>query len=73
LFKNEYKWEEIINKISCPILLITADKGIIPDKLAQKIIDVSKAGKWVKIEGAGHSIRREQFKQYVQTTKEFLD
>jgi len=73
MFNNEYKWEEIINKISCPILLITADKGITPDKLAQKVIDVSKTGKWVKIEGAGHSIRREQFKQYVQTTKEFLD
>ena len=73
MFKNEYKWEEIIKKISCPILLITADKGLTSDKLAQKVMDVSKAGKWVKIEGAGHSIRREQFKQYVQITKEFLD
>jgi len=72
-FTIEYKWEEIIDKISCPILLITADKGITSDKLAQKVIDLSKAGKWVKIEGSGHSIRREQFKQYVQTTKEFLD
>jgi len=73
MFNNEYKWEEIIKKISCPILLITADKGITPDKLAQKVMDLSKTGKWVKIEGAGHSIRREKFKQYVQTTKEFLD
>lgn len=72
-FTIEYKWEEIIGKISCPILLITAGKGITSDKLAQKVMDVSKAGKWVKIEDSGHSIRREQFKQYVQITKEFLD
>ena len=73
LLNSSYEWKDIVQNISCPLLLITSDKGITSDKLAQRVIEICKDGRWVKIEGAGHNIRREQFGQYIQAIEEFLD
>jgi N-formylmaleamate deformylase len=68
-------WEDLA-KITCPVLLITADpeKGaIITPEVAQKASQVLPALKVVRIHNAGHSIRREAFGPYMAAVREFLD
>ena len=72
ILDNSPDWKDIFQKISCPILLITSDKGLTSDKMAQEIVDLSKDCKWIKIEGAGHNIRREQFERFMQEIQDFL-
>jgi N-formylmaleamate deformylase len=67
-------WEDLA-KITCPVLLITADpeKGaIITPAVAQKASEVLPALKVVRIHNAGHSIRREAFGFYMAAVKGFL-
>jgi len=72
ILDNSPDWKEVFQKISCPILLITSDKGITSDKTAQEIVELSKDCKWIKIEGAGHNIRREQFERFMQEIQDFF-
>ena len=72
ILDNSPDWKDVIQKISCPILLITSDKGITSDKMARNIVDSSKDCKWIKIEGAGHNIRREQFERFMQEIQDFF-
>lgn len=72
LIDTDIDWETVIQNIQCPILLITSSEGMISDEDAQKIVDLSKDGRWVKIEGAGHSIRREKFEEYMKEIRNFL-
>ena len=67
-------WEDLA-KITCPVLLITADpeKGaIVTPEMAQKAAQVLPSLKVVRIGGAGHNIRREGFTAYMQAVREFL-
>ncbi len=67
-------WEDLA-KITCPVLLITADpeKGaIITPEIAQKASQVLPSLKVVRIPNAGHSIRREAFSVYIEVVKGFL-
>jgi len=67
-------WEDLA-KITCPVLLITADpeKGaIITPEIARKAAQALPSLKVVRIHGAGHSIRREAFEPYMAAVKEFL-
>jgi pimeloyl-ACP methyl ester carboxylesterase len=67
-------WQDIVSKISCPTLLITADpdKAIVTPEIAQQAVAMNASIRWVRIEGAGHNIRREQFEAFVQAVTEFL-
>ena len=68
-------WDELLPRITCPALVITADlsRGA---ALTPTGVDALKAlvpQLQVKhIEGAGHSIRREQFAQYMQVLQNYL-
>jgi N-formylmaleamate deformylase len=67
-------WDDLA-KITCPALLITADPergAIITPEVAQKAAEVLPSMKVVRISGAGHSIRREAFKAYMEDVKGFL-
>ena len=69
-------YTELVPKITCPALLITSDGGIVPDEAARNASSIWKAEtplQWVKINGAGHNIRREQFGTYCDTVNKFLD
>ncbi len=71
---NPY-FQEIVPKIICPVLLITADNGIVSDSVAEKAMELSTADvplQHIKIMGAGHNIRREQFEQFCSAVTEFL-
>ena len=67
-------WQATVKKVSCPVLLITADPGkaiVSPEAAAalQKIVPQTTV---VNIPGAGHSIRRDQFSPYMQAIQSFL-
>ena len=72
LMDDTTDWKEVIQNITCPILLITSDKGMTKDEKAREIVEFSKDCKWVKIERAGHNIRREQFERYMEEVQDFF-
>jgi len=72
LMDDKTDWKEVIQNITCPILLITSDKGMTKDDKAREIVEFSKDCKWIKIEGAGHNIRREQFERYMEEVQDFF-
>jgi len=66
---------ELVPKITCPTLLITSDGGIVAAETALHASSLFKAEQplqWVEIKGAGHNIRREQFKTFYDTLNKFL-
>jgi N-formylmaleamate deformylase len=68
-------YEELVPQIKCPTLLIIADGGIVKKEVAENAARLWKSKnpfKWVQIEGAGHNIRREQFKDYKAALFDFL-
>jgi pimeloyl-ACP methyl ester carboxylesterase len=67
-------WQEIAAAISLPTLLVTADPGkaIVTPEIAAQAQAMNDQIQWVRIEGAGHNIRREQFAAFVQAVTEFL-
>jgi pimeloyl-ACP methyl ester carboxylesterase len=69
-------WTDIVRRITCPILLITADpelEAIVTPEIAQEAASIWRHGTVAHIGGAGHNIRREQFEKYAQALKAFLD
>ncbi|MBD3195523.1 MAG: alpha/beta fold hydrolase [Candidatus Lokiarchaeota archaeon] len=68
-----FNWREMIKNIECPILLITSEEGIIDDDLAEEVVDLAENCKWVKIDDAGHNIRREQPDKFLSAVKQFLN
>lgn len=69
---NEYDWKEIVKDIECPTLLITSEEGIIEDDFAKKVVELNNKFKWIKIEKAGHNIRRENTEDYLSAVRFFL-
>ena len=67
-------WQETVSQITRPTLLVTADPGkaIVTPEIAQQAVATNDNLQWVRIEGAGHNIRREQFEAFVQAVTEFL-
>jgi N-formylmaleamate deformylase len=68
-------YEELVPQIDCPALLIISDGGIVKKEVAEnaaRLWKSKKPFKWVLIRGAGHSIRREQFKKYQAVLFDFL-
>jgi N-formylmaleamate deformylase len=69
-------YTELVPKITCPTLLITSDGGLVDDNAARHASSIWKAEsplQWVKINGAGHNIRREQFNTFCDTINKFLN
>ena len=68
-------WQEIVPEIDCPTMVITADpkKGaLITPQMAKTIVSMNPRIRVVNIKGAGHSIRRENFKGYMRAVEDFL-
>jgi pimeloyl-ACP methyl ester carboxylesterase len=69
------RWQDIAPQIQCPALLVTADPelgAIITPQVAQQVAQMNSHIQLVRIEKAGHNIRREQFEPFVQAVTEFL-
>lgn len=68
-------WREVVSKISCPVLLITADPergAIVTPADVQEIERTWQNGRAIHIAGAGHNIRREQYEPFITAVKEFF-
>jgi pimeloyl-ACP methyl ester carboxylesterase len=68
-------WKEVFQAIRCPTLLITANptKGaIVKPETAQMVHSVNSNIKVVRIPGAGHNIRRENYPKYLKAVRAFL-
>jgi N-formylmaleamate deformylase len=68
-------YTEELPKIQCPLLLVISDGGVVSLKTAEQAAQLWKGKnpyQWVQIKGAGHNIRREQFKQFCDALRPFL-
>ena len=72
---SRHSWRDAFRKIVCPTLLVTADPAlgaIITPELAAEAAGIAPNVKVVRIEGAGHNIRRERFDDYMEALRAFL-
>jgi N-formylmaleamate deformylase len=72
-------WSEVVPHIQCPALLITGDpeaeasaSAIVTPQIAERAAAMNPNIRVIRIDGAGHSIRRMQFEGYVRAVTEFL-
>lgn len=69
------EWEAVLPNIQCPALLITADPelGAMVDADGEaRLCALIPQLQVVRIQGAGHNVRREQFDAYMDAVREFL-
>jgi pimeloyl-ACP methyl ester carboxylesterase len=68
-------WPELLPRITCPALLITADLdrgAIVTPEHAAKMQRQMPQLQVAHIPGAGHSVRREQFERFIAVVRSFL-
>jgi N-formylmaleamate deformylase len=69
------EWQELLPRVQRPMLLITSDpdKGsIVTPEAAKEAQRLLPSLEVMRLQGAGHNIRREQFDAFVRTVREFL-
>jgi pimeloyl-ACP methyl ester carboxylesterase len=72
---NPASYVEIVPRMKCPTLLIISDGGLVSPATAEHASRLWKSEqpfRWVRIEEAGHNIRREQFKAFMDALNRFL-
>jgi pimeloyl-ACP methyl ester carboxylesterase len=72
---NPRPYTEIVPLIRCPTLLVCAENGIVSAETAEKAVRLWRSEKpfrWVRIERAGHNIRREKFEEFFGAVASFL-
>jgi N-formylmaleamate deformylase len=68
-------WRDAVRKITCPVLLITGDPAmgaIVTREVAEEAASLWHNGEVVRISGAGHNIRREQYEDFIEAVTAFL-
>src|SRR6185436_678185 len=68
-------WQPVVQRLVCPTLLITADPelgALVTPEVAQEAAALNPRLRVVRIEQAGHSIRRDQFERYIAVVRDFL-
>lgn len=68
-------WRQALPRIASPALLLTADPergAIVTPEVAREAREIQPLLQVVRIPDAGHSIRREQFEQYLTAVRGFL-
>ena len=68
-------WKTIIAPITCPILLITGDVargGLVTPEVAGELLQTAANARVAHISDAGHSVRRDQFGNYLEVVRAFL-
>jgi N-formylmaleamate deformylase len=69
-------WRDALRKIQCPVLLVTGDPAcgvIISPEGVKEAVGINPRVREAHVARAGHSIHREQFADYMQQVKGFLD
>jgi pimeloyl-ACP methyl ester carboxylesterase len=68
-------WRALLPRIQCPVLLVTSDPergGIVTPEAAEEAKRLLPRLEVVRLTGAGHNIRREQFEPFVGAVRAFL-
>lgn len=68
-------WRDTVPQITCPALLVTADpeaEAIVTPEIARSVAETNPNIQIIRLNGAGHNIRREQFQPFVDAVKTFL-
>jgi N-formylmaleamate deformylase len=68
-------WPPLMRRIACPVLVIAADPALgalLDDEAAADLRANIADVEIVRISGAGHSVRREQFARYLEVVRGFL-
>ena len=74
-FPERPDWRELLPRVRCPALLVTADPergAIVTPESAAEAQRLLPGLKVVRLPGAGHNVRREQFDAYLQAVRAFL-
>ena len=69
------EWRELLPRVEPPLLLITSDPergSIVTPEAALEAQRLLPSLQVVRLQGAGHNVRREQFDAFIRTVKEFL-
>ena len=69
------EWRQIVSQIKCSGLLVTGDPdlgAIITSEVADGVSGLWKRVEIVNIPGAGHSIRREKYREFRDVVKKYL-
>jgi N-formylmaleamate deformylase len=68
-------WQEALARVACPTLLITADPAlgaIVTPEAAAEAQRILPSLRVIRIEGAGHNIRRDAFEPFTAAVRDFL-
>ncbi len=68
-------WRETVLAITCPLLLITGDVAagaIVTPEVAREVLHIQPQAEVVALHGAGHSVRREAYADYLAAVRDFL-
>ncbi len=74
-FPERPDWRELLPRVRCPLLLITADPergAIVEPETEAEARRLLPSLQVVRLHGAGHNVRREQFEAYLDTVRRFL-
>ncbi len=69
-------WQEVVQRIVCPTLLLTGDTAlgaIVSDQVAAEVMRLNPHVHQVQVASADHSIRRSQFLRVIVALEQFLD
>ena len=68
-------WREAFARVQCPLLLIRADNAlgsIVTPESAEEAVKINPRVRVVHIPGAGHNVRRDQFRPFIAAVRCFL-
>jgi N-formylmaleamate deformylase len=74
-FNMGARWQDTVRKITCPILLMTADpdKGcIVTPEAAQEAATLWRRGKLVHVANSGHNIHWDQYEHFMEALVPFF-
>jgi N-formylmaleamate deformylase len=70
-----HDWRDLLPLVRCPVLLVTADvdrDAIVTPEAANEAQALQPGLQVIRLRGAGHNIRREQFDAFVAAARAFL-
>jgi pimeloyl-ACP methyl ester carboxylesterase len=73
--RDESPWTELVARLSCPVLLVTADTelgAIVSPETAEMAQRANSNIQVARLSGAGHNIRREQSEPFLNAVRGFL-
>ncbi|MBK8905546.1 MAG: alpha/beta hydrolase [Anaerolineaceae bacterium] len=69
---HQYDWREAAGRVQCPVLLLTAERGIVAPETAVAVTRLIPHCKTVRLPEAGHCIHRDAYEETMQVVTDFL-